>query len=712
MTDADLVRQFFLALFTSWPASIFAELRVFKNGKPSQFWVRSVSELLQRATSLSATHEVFFGANQRRGRRGKKEDVALVVTLHVDIDRPFAEANADLASFPVPPSAIVASGWGLHAYWFLREPFAIESTADIERIESLNRGLTHVLGGDEGTWDISRVLRVPGTVSHKRGGALVELRGLYPERRYDPSDLEEWGLDAPHAAPASFSNDEQDGDAALAKAEAADLPAKTWRLITGGHPDGSDRSKGDFAACCDLVRSGLSDDEIRAIFRQYPIGSKYGEPGHGDRYLALTIGKVRGAAGDDEAPRSERGKELLEALEQARRVVAKWLLLDDQRVVEVVLAVPVANAAPGDPVWLLIVAASSGAKTELIRGLSLCPQVYALSSLTDRTFASGFGDPKQNSLLHRVKTGQTLTFKDFGSVLSMRPDQKAEILGQLREIYDGRYRKAFGTGRELDWEGRLGFLTGSTPAIERHHAVIGELGERFLWYRLLTPDSDREAIADLALEDTGHEEQMRAEIAEAFLDVISRVDPEEVAAVTCDADAAKRIGAAANLATWLRTPVVRDYRDKTIDYQPLPEGPARMAKALLRLGKALAAIRGEQVIDEEALSLLVKIALDSVPPKRLAAVRCLAAADGWVRSRKVALKLRLPTTSATYLLEDLALLDVIEKRVERKQDVDGENPEGGSQFEDDGSGRSFEWRFRELLADLLARLEVPGEASE
>jgi len=338
-----------------------------------------------------------------------------------------------------------------------------------------------------------------------------------------------------------------------------------------------------------------------------------------------------------------------------------------------------------------VVAASSGAKTELIRGLGRCPQVFALSALTDRTLASGWGDPAQTSLLPKLREGQTLTLKDFGSVLTMRPDAKSEVLGQLREVYDGAYRKAFGTGRELQWKGRLGLLTASTPAIERHHSVIGELGERFLTYRLDTPEDDREAIGDVALEDSGQEGQMREEIAQAFLDVIGDIDPASVAAVSCPKEIKAILRDAANLATWLRTPVARDYRDKTIEYQPLPEGPARMAKALLRLGKALAAVRGQDAIDADVASLLAKIALDSVPPKRLAAVRFLARESTWVTTRELGFAINLPTTSATYLLEDLDALRIINKRVQ-----------GG---EDASSNRPFEWRLRDRIAALIAAVE-------
>lgn len=703
-------RDFFLSLFPTWPAGAFAEVRAIQSGKVEQHWERSATAIVDLAARLAPTHEVYFGVNLRRGKNGKKEGVASVGAVHVDIDMPLADAINALKKIPLDPSAIIGSGAGAHAYWFLVEPFEIDSVDDRIRVESINRGLAHALGGDLAAWDISRVLRVPGTISHKRGGARVDLLELHADRRYNLSDFEEWGLDAPEGVePADFSSAEVDSEEALARAESNGLPVKTWRLITEGHPAGSDRSRGDFRVCCDLVRAGLSDDEIRAVFRSYLVGEKYREPNMGDRYLGLTLGKARRErqTGSGEPAETKDAGARSEALRHAKAVVNKWLLIDDDRVVDVVLAVPVANAAAGDPVWVIIVAASSSAKTELIRGLNECPQVYALSTFTDRTFASGYQNPQQTSLLHKLRSGQTLTLKDFGSILSMRPDAKTEVLGQLREIYDGRYRKAFGTGQELVWEGRLGLLTASTPAIEKHHGVIGELGERFLWFRLLTPEDYRAAIADLALEDSGQEEQMRTEIAEAFRDVIGDVDPEAVNAVTCPAEIKAKLGVAANVATWLRTPVARDFRDKSIDYTPLAEGPARMAKALLRLGKGLATVRGEDAIDDDVADLLIKVALDSIPPKRLGAVRYLAALDSWERTRKIALRLRLPTSSATYLLEDLAALDVVEKRVERKDDADEGTGDGEPPAETEG--KAFEWRLRDVIADLLAQLEVPGE---
>jgi hypothetical protein len=79
-----------------------------------------------------------------------------------------------------------------------------------------------------------------------------------------------------------------------------------------------------------------------------------------------------------------------------------------------------------------------------------------------------------------------LVMKDFGSILSMRPDAKAEVLAALREVYDGAWTRHLGTegGRTLHWEGKVGLIFGSTGVIDAHHSVISGMGDRFLLNRM------------------------------------------------------------------------------------------------------------------------------------------------------------------------------------------------------------------------------------
>jgi hypothetical protein len=57
------------------------------------------------------------------------------------------------------------------------------------------------------------------------------------------------------------------------------------------------------------------------------------------------------------------------------------------------------------------------------------------------------------------------------------------VFSQLRRIYDGHLHREFGSDENLDerdWKGRLTFLAGVTPEVDRHHKVFSALGDRFI----------------------------------------------------------------------------------------------------------------------------------------------------------------------------------------------------------------------------------------
>ena len=189
----------------------------------------------------------------------------------------------------------------------------------------------------------------------------------------------------------------------------------------------------------------------------------------------------------------------------------RWLLIDDPAALTVVVGAVLAHRLGFDPVWLLVVAPPGGTKSEILRALVDYPGIYPLSDLSARTFASGLDSPSGDpSLLARLKD-EVLVLKDFTTVLQKPHEEMAAIFAQLREIYDGQFDRAWGTGRELHWRGRLGFVAGVTPIIAKHHAALSVLGERFVLLRPAMPD--REEMAAKALECAGQEATMRRELA-------------------------------------------------------------------------------------------------------------------------------------------------------------------------------------------------------
>ena len=58
-----------------------------------------------------------------------------------------------------------------------------------------------------------------------------------------------------------------------------------------------------------------------------------------------------------------------------------------------------------------------------------------------------------------------MVIKEFTTVLSMKHEVRAEELSQLREVYDGKYSKSFGTGKTISWEGHVGLVGACTPVL-------------------------------------------------------------------------------------------------------------------------------------------------------------------------------------------------------------------------------------------------------
>jgi hypothetical protein len=206
-------------------------------------------------------------------------------------------------------------------------------------------------------------------------------------------------------------------------------------------------------------------------------------------------------------------------IEETLAVFQRWLLLQDTTPIYAVLGTVAANLLPGDPVWLGLIAPPSSAKTEILNSVSSLPYVVQAATLTPAGLLSGTPKKQQHAsakggLLRQIGAFGIICLKDFGSILSMRPDAKAEALAALREIFDGAWTRVLGTegGRVLEWKGKVGLVFGATGVMDAHHSVISGMGDRFLLNRLI-PDRGQ---FKRALSHTGAAtKQMRQELAEA-----------------------------------------------------------------------------------------------------------------------------------------------------------------------------------------------------
>ncbi len=401
-----------------------------------------------------------------------------------------------------------------------------------------------------------------------------------------------------------------------------------------------------------------------------------------------------GTKGSDDIP---------QLLENVRTIIRSWLKLlpQDEWAIEVTLGTVLANADEGsDPVAVLLVGPPSSAKSEFIRAVGNFSEVYPISSLTSKTLLSGAKGAKSKSLLHQFNEDHvsTLSIKDLGTILSLQPTEKASILAQLREVYDGQLVRPVGTGEnQARWDGKLGSLAAATPAIEKHYAIMGELGDRFLFFRMAS--AERVDVAAQALDGSGHEQQMRREIqavfAELFYGLTQHTDW-RLTEVAVSARRKQQIAQLAELVTRLRSAVPRDSYSKEVCYMPQFEGPARFAKALYQLGRAVTRLRGKSAMGEDEFAVLARICADTLPAMRKALIAALHHAAWperrWLTVAAITEHTRIPFTTAKVLLEDLYLLRVCDRQL-------------GARSGGDKGRRPYQYR---LCDDLLCDLTVSG----
>ena len=166
------------------------------------FPVTKLEQATETAKRLSTSgKDVYFGVGLRREPvfketkdgsrylvRGENEDVIAIPGFWIDIDiASEAHKNTELPQsidealqlfemFNWMPSILVHSGYGLHAYWLLDEPWYFTDEEDrlkaknySEQFQSVIRSVAANKRGwkIDNTSDLARVLRVPGTTNYK-----------------------------------------------------------------------------------------------------------------------------------------------------------------------------------------------------------------------------------------------------------------------------------------------------------------------------------------------------------------------------------------------------------------------------------------------------------------------------------------------------------------------------------------------------------------
>jgi hypothetical protein len=236
-----------------------------------------------------AGREVYQCAHLLTSSRRVKASAASLFACYVDGDGAKPKASTPR------PTAVVISSPGREQYWW-----RLSRPVEPEEGEDLNRRLAYAMDADLSGWDLTQLLRVPGTRNRKYPDApLVELAHLSGDS-YDPVQLT---TSLPRV------RDTRESDAVrsarpkgvVGVLDLSRLSQRTRELVLFGDWEGhyASRSEADFAACLGMFAVGFEEAEVWATMTDptHGISEKFLEKGQGgERYLSLTIGKAAAKA--------------------------------------------------------------------------------------------------------------------------------------------------------------------------------------------------------------------------------------------------------------------------------------------------------------------------------------------------------------------------------------------------------------------------------
>jgi hypothetical protein len=368
--------------------------------------------------------------------------------------------------------------------------------------------------------------------------------------------------------------------------------------------------------------------------------------------------------------------------EQIKKEYKKVFYLEDDGVLDVAFATVLSTYINGDPIWTMIVGASSGGKSEIVNLFSKLEWVWPISDITENTLLSG-SYAENASLLEQIGPVGCIVMKDFTSVLSMRHEKKSAIIAQFREMYDGDLEKKTGSGNNPSWHGKMTFLAGVTDAIYTEDQNSGVMGQRAIHYVL--PNQDRIATTRAARKNrrAGNIKQLRTDLQEMTAEYIESKNCQLPPSIPEVDDAlSDEIIHLSEMATRARTGITRNYRSE-IQMVTSIEMPMRVSEQIHAIAGMFKIMNEGEDLSVGQKKIIYKICIDCIPKNRRETLmklveyysvgtQALARSQGW------------DTETARIALQDLDVLGMVNRKA-------------------GGVGNEDVWSLNAQYRDLLSR---------
>ncbi len=430
------------------------------------------------------------------------------------------------------------------------------------------------------------------------------------------------------------------------------------KLYLGEGKKRGDRSRSgyDFSLAQALLAKGLPTELAREALLNKPEGTIHSTS---EEYLERTLVKAERVETRAVPTRSWNDIVPVTREEYFMKLSEKLVIGTEQKQqLDIFFATLVANLkTTGRPIWLLIVGPPGCGKTLPMIAVQHSPFTYACSSFRPAALISGWGlkGGQDMSMIPKLYN-KVLLVKDMSSLLSQHSEVVNEIMGLLRDAYDGFCSRAFGTGVERSYKSRFGFIGAATPDIDTHWSLNTRLGERFLRLRVGSTLDQVYGKIDLSLANIRDEDHIDATIEEVSLGYLKYLTREEASLPPLMMQ--KEIGRLAQLGAILRTSVARHAYSRQVLVIPEWEEATRYAKQLAKVAIALAFLREKGGNDDEEfqdLKTLIRSGMDAKTEKLCAAIYRNPGAT----THKLSVVMGIPSGMVRMWLEDLNIARII-----------------------------------------------------
>jgi len=345
-------------------------------------------------------------------------------------------------------------------------------------------------------------------------------------------------------------------------------------------------------------------------------------------------------------------------LKDVHNCYKKNLYIEDTNRIDLVLAIALSSQLEGIPLWVILVGASGDMKSVQLNALEGYYTFY-IQKITSKTLVNGFKDKGKYPDLAPKLNNKLVVIRDMATLIKLPPQEKAEIWGQLRDLYDGFAGTTSGMGTDVKYSNlKITLLAGSTPAIDNQVLIHQDLGTRELIYRV-RHNKEKEKVMRKCMENEQLEESIRRDLNEVTTKFLFHC---KIKRIELSEEILLYLQKMSMYLSFMRASAEFDFNNHLYS-DVSPEEPTRIIKQLKRLYICLKSL-DKDYSDEKALEILWEIVNHSSNQNRVNVLKLLLNGEE-LSTSQIADILHIGKSSSTRELNVLWNLRLIKVRREQ-----------------------------------------------